>query len=156
MAKRILNLCCGEDAYGDARVDIVKTKSTTHVCDLNNKFPFEDKEFDEVYCRSGLEHIGNLKQFIEESMRVLKHSGKFWFRTDNASYAGFILRNHQNYMKEEKWNENDKHYYLFKPEHLFNLFGNDIILNYNGANKKLWFLPSKFKCMHIEIEGEKK
>ena len=149
----ILNIGCGEEFYGDVRVDFVKTGSTTIVADLNNKFPFKSNQFDEIYCRSVLEHIKNLGQFIEESMRVLKKDGKFYFRTDNASYIGFIMQNHQSYIANEKWSRDDKHYYLFKPEHMINLFGENAKINFACPSKKLFFLPKKYKCMHLEITG---
>lgn len=151
----IVNLGCGEEIFGDVRVDFVKTKTTTHVLDLNTFLPFKDGEFDEVYCKSVLEHIGNVKLFISESMRILKKNGRYWFRTDNANYLGFIFKNHQSYLKYENWSKNDKHYYLFKKEHLINLFGDKIKITYTYPSWKLFFLPKKYKCMHLEISGVK-
>lgn len=151
----IINLGCGEETYGDVRVDYVKTKSTTHICDFNNPLPFEDNSFDEIYCKNVLEHIGNLKLFIEESIRILKKDGKFWFRTDNATYVGFMFKNHQKYIENEEWSKEDKHFYLFKAEHLINFFGNNIEIKYSCPSKKLFFLPKKYKCMHIEACGKK-
>ena len=154
---KILNLGCGEETYGDVRVDFVKTKTTTHVCDLNKKLPFRNGEFSEVYCKSVLEHIGNVKQFVEECMRVLKKGGKFWFRTDSSIYIGFLFRNHQDYIKYNYTSKDDKHYYLFKKEHLINLFeGYDLDITYTCPNKRyLFWLPYKFKCCHIEASGIK-
>lgn len=157
MTFKILNLGCGEETYGDVRIDFVKTKTTTHVLDLENKLPFKNGEFDEVYCKSVLEHIGNLKSFISESLRVLKKGGKFWFRTDNASYIGFLIKNHQDYIRYDYVSDEDKHYYLFKEEHLKNFFESvsSRIISYTCPSKKLFFLNEKFKCMHIEISGIK-
>ena len=151
----IINIGCGEQEYGDERVDFVDTKTTTNVFDLNEKFPIDDHVFDEVYCNSVLEHIGNVKQFLEECMRILEPSGKFFFRTDNANYIGFQLQNHQSYIENEDWSKDDKHYYLFKPEHLINLFGDKIEITYSCPNNKLFFLPKKYKCMHLEVRGIK-
>ena len=82
---KVLNLGCGDKKdFGDIRVDFVKTDATTHVLDLNEKLPFKDESFDQIYCKSVLEHIGNLKLFVEEAMRVLKKGGVCWFRTDIA------------------------------------------------------------------------
>ena len=151
----IINLGCGEEIEGDIRVDFVKTKTTTHVFDLNEKFPFKDNQFDRIYCKNILEHIGNVKSFTEESIRILKKGGSFWFRTDNATYIGFILKNHQSYLQWEDWSKNDKHYYLFKKEHLINLFGEGVKITYTCPSWKLFFLPKKYKCMHLEISGIK-
>ena len=157
----ILNLGCGNQDYGDVRVDFVKTNATTHICNLNEKLPFNDENFDEVYCNSVLEHIGNVKQFVEESMRVLKVGGKFYFRTDSSTYLPFLIKGHQSYIegkcKYDYKSDEDKHYYLFKEEHLINFFKRfgDIKIGYACPSKKMPFFPMKFKCMHIEVNGIK-
>lgn len=159
MNKLILNLGCGNETYGDVRVDFYKSNTTTLVLNLNDKLPIASNVFDEVYSKSVLEHIGNVKQFVEESMRVLKKGGKFWFRTDNANYIGYQLKNHQSYLPCYNAVEDDKHYYLFKPEHLINFFekhSRDFKIKYTCPSKKLIFLPSKYSCMHLEITGTKK
>ena len=153
---KIINLGCGDENYGNVRVDFVKTNTTTHVLNLNKRFPFKDNEFDEVYSRSVLEHIKNIGIFVSEAMRILKKNGKLWIRTDNASYLPFHLRNHQGYI-EGTYNHHiseDKHFHLFKEEHLKNLIDKvkSIKINYTCPSKKLFFLPNKFKCMHIEME----
>jgi ubiquinone/menaquinone biosynthesis C-methylase UbiE len=152
---KVINLGCGNEIVGDVRVDRQKTETTTHVLDLNQLLPFNDNEFDMVYCRSTLEHVGNVKQFIDEAKRILKENGVYWFRTDNASYLPFHLRSHQDYLAFEDWTDSDKHYYLFKTEHLKNLFGENIEIRYTCPSKKLFFLPKKYKCMHIEVGGVK-
>ena len=155
----ILNLGCGGEDYGTERVDFVKTKTTTKVINLDEKLPYPDGFFDEVYCKSALEHIGNVKQFISEALRVLKKGGEFWFRTDNASYLPFLFKDHQSYIEGtyEHHTEEDRHLYLFKEEHLKNIFHEikDYKISFSCPSKKLFFLPAKFKCMHIEIEGVK-
>lgn len=156
--KKILSLGCGQDFYGTTRVDFVKTPATTHVCNLNEPLPFKDGEFDEVYCKSVLEHVGNVKLFISEAMRVLKEGGTFWFRTDNASYIPFLWNNHQDYIKYSHTCKEDRHYYLFKSEHLLNHFIDTkgiCTIIYSCPSSKLFFLPWKYKCMHIEIKGRK-
>jgi len=158
-SKKILNIGCGNETYGTERIDFVKTETTTQVCDLNNKLPFKDNSFDEIYCKSVLEHIRNLKTLIKECFRVLKKGGEIWFRTDNASYIGFLFKNHQDYIKYFDYaSKEDKHYFLFKEEHLRNLFScfRELEVEFTCPSRKLFFLPMKFKCMHIEIKGEKK
>lgn len=156
MNKKILNLGCGNEVYGTERVDFVKTEATTKVCDLNDKLPFKSGFFDEVYCNSVLEHIENVGGFIKEAMRVLKKGGKFFFRTDNARYIGFILRDHQDYIKYGYASNEDRHYYLFQEDHLKSLFrkGEDLEISFTCPSWKLFFLPKRFKCMHIEVRGE--
>jgi len=155
---KIINLGCGNEKYGDVRVDFVNTDATTHVLDLNKPLPFEDGEFDEVYCKSVLEHIGDLKSFIAECFRILKVGGKIWIRTDNASYLVFLFKDHQSYIKYEDYaSSDDKHYYLFKEEHLRNLFKQfkDLKINFSCPNNKLFFFCEKLKSMHIELEAVK-
>lgn len=156
----ILNLGCGDETYGDVRVDFVKTATTTMVLDLNKPLPFEDESFDEVYSRSVLEHIKNVGVFTSEMLRVLKPKGKLWLRTDNANYLAFYFKSHQSFIENTYKHHTieDRHYYLFKKEHLINLFGLKLIgydIKYTCPNKKLFFLPQKLKCMHLEIEGLK-
>lgn len=155
--KNILNIGCGEEIFGTHRVDFVKTKATTHVADLEESLPFKDEFFDEIYCKSVLEHVRNLKTMVGESYRVLKKGGKIWFRTDNASYVGFLFRNHQDYINYPHASSDDKHYFLFKEEHLRNLFKEFKIdkVYFTTPSKKLFFLPNKFKCIHIEIKASK-
>jgi len=156
----ILNLGCGQEEYGDVRVDFVKTPTTTHVWDLNLGLPFQKAMFTEVYSKSVLEHIKNLDNFVREIRRVLRLEGKFWIRTDNASYLPFLFRNHQDCIEGtyEHHTSDDMHYHLFKEEHLRNLFRDfkDLEIEYTCPNKKLFFLPKKFKCMYIEIKGGKR
>lgn len=45
--------------------------------DLEKRFPFKDREFDNVFCFNLLEHIYNYKNVIKESFRVLKNNGRF-------------------------------------------------------------------------------
>ena len=73
---KILNLGCGNETYGDVRVDISQTPATTLLFDMNNKFPLKSNSFDEVYCKSTLEHIKNLGVFVDECYRVLRKNGK--------------------------------------------------------------------------------
>lgn len=156
--KIVLNLGCGNQMYGTDRADIVWTETANMVFDFNKKFPLKSNYYDEVYSNSVLEHIKNLDNFIREIKRVLKKGGKLFIRTDNASYLPFLFKNHQDYISYDwDWNPTDKHYYLFKEEHLRNLFSEfkDLKISYSCPSKKLFFLPKKFKCMHIELRCEK-
>jgi predicted SAM-dependent methyltransferase len=155
----ILNLGCGTEIYGDVRVDFLDTGTTTHIQDLNQTFQFESNSFDKVYSNSVLEHIRNCGNFVDEIHRVLKKGGKFFIRTDNANYFGFLLKNHQSYIENtyKHHTEDDLHYYLFKEEHLRNLFKKfkDLKITLTCSSRKLFWLPNKLSCMHIEIRGIK-
>jgi len=175
--KRILNLGCGNDNYGTHRIDIFKTSATTEIGDLNKKLPYPGNYFDEVYCKSVLEHIKNLGNFSDEVYRVLKKGGKLRLRTDNA---GFLLvhlsKNHEHNKAYERLFEfnpfghkqkdksiEDHHYALFVPSHLRHLFGkfrnHRFSYFYGGSNKLKRFiykiLPKHTGACHIEMTAYK-
>jgi len=177
MEKRILNLGCGNDSYGTHRIDQFKTSSTTEVADLNSRLPYPDNYFDEIYCKSVLEHIKNLGIFSNECYRVLKKGGKIWLRTD---HAGFILsylwkRHEHNKAYERLFEKNpfghkqkegeveDHHYALFVASHLKYLFAKFKGHKFNyfyGASNKLKVLiyklmPSHTGACHIEMTAYK-
>lgn len=160
---RTINLGCGNDSYGDVRVDVVKTKTTTHVFDLNQKFPFKSEEFDVIYCREVLEHIMNLQTFISECYRILKPNGRIELRTDNASYLFFHIKLGGEY--GHPWKSNggsDGHYHLFRKEHLERLFKDftnvKISYRYGGRN---WLMNYCLRCLGelgsigFDLEAEK-
>lgn len=160
--KRILNLGCGNDTYGTDRVDFVKTSATTQVYDLEKKLPFSDETFDEVYCKSVLEHIRNLKTFIEEIYRVLKTGGRIYIRTDHSGYLPahlFSKHEHNKCLHYRYQDSEDKHYHHFVESHLKYLFRKfkieKIVSIYGGGNNlkralaKL--LPKKLGVVHLDL-----
>lgn len=167
---RILNLGCGNDMYGTHRIDFYKTDATTEVSDLNQRFPYEDNFFDEIYCKSVLEHIRNLAVFTDECYRVLKSGGKLWLRTDHAGFILIYLSNKHEHNKslDEVYNKKafghdqgeDHHYHLFTESHLKHLFNKfkDHTFNYfYGASSELkkWvyvMMPKNTGACHIEME----
>jgi len=124
--KRILNLGCGNETYGTHRVDIVPTKTTTHVFDVEKGIPFPDEFFDEVYERNLFEHLKNPHFHVQEVYRVLKKGGRVVLITDNASCLRYyLLGTHTGgYMGHRHLltRTGDKHYAIFTKEHLKNHF----------------------------------
>lgn len=122
--KRILNLGCGNEMYGTHRVDIVPTKATTHVFDVENGLPFPDEYFDEVYERNLFEHLKNPQFHLREVYRVLRKGGRLVLITDNASCLRFyLLGTHTGgYMGHRHLftRTGDKHYAIYTKEHLKN------------------------------------
>ncbi len=175
--RKILNLGCGNDFYGTHRLDMFETPSTTDVSDLNQNFPYPDNYFDEIYCKSVLEHIKNLGNFSNECYRVLKKGGKLWLRTDHAGFIlAYLLRRHEpnqgleiQYLaggfghQKKKGMIEDHHYALFVESHLKYLFGNlknhQFGYIYGGSNpiEKFIFriMPKKIGACHIEMEARK-
>lgn len=121
---RILNLGCGNDSYGTHRVDIHKTKTTTHIFDIEKGLKeFPSEFFDEVYEKNLLEHLRNVGFHFEEIYRVLKSGGKLTLITDYAGcsrYYHFPKTHEGRYEQKHKSNPNDHHYSVFSKQHIRN------------------------------------
>ena len=115
---RILNLGCGDDLYGTDRIDIVPTKATTLVHDLELGIPFPNETFDEVFSKNNLEHVRNVGLYLQEIKRVLKPQGMLILITDNALSLHWVLGSHSG--GYDKHAGKDRHYALFTMEHLKN------------------------------------
>lgn len=167
---RILNLGCGNDMYGTDRIDFVKTEATTKVFNLDtdyNVFPTSwAGQFDEVYCKSVIEHIKNLRVFVDLIYWSLKKGGRFYVLTDYAGYLPMYLfksHEHNRLMKYDYQSSEDHHYHLFVESHLRFLFKDfkDLKVSYilggrSRFNKFLLsLLPSHMGCLHIVIEGKR-
>lgn len=122
--KLVLNLGCGEQTYGDVRVDIYRGKANL-LADVEKSLPFKNDVFDEVYSRHFFEHLKNPSIGLSEMVRVLKSGGRLVLITDNAAYIPFHL--HPRFGSGfHSWNGYrgvspiDKHFSLYTPEHLKN------------------------------------
>lgn len=115
----ILNIGCGEDRFGDVRLDLAPTSSTTIVADAQS-LPFRDSVFERTYERNLLEHLPNPGKHLSEVNRVMKPGGLLNLVTDNAACLKYyILGTHTGgYRKREG---KDRHYALFTAEHVRNL-----------------------------------
>jgi SAM-dependent methyltransferase len=169
--RKIINLGCGNSFIGTHRVDFYKTDTTTHICDLNIALPFPDAYFDEIYCRSVLEHIKNLGIFADECHRILKKGGKLWLRTDHAGFLlAHIWERHEfnrgldiQYSSGEGFGHEqgkDHHYAVFVPSHLKYLFSkfkdHKFEYIYGGSNSLKNFIykylfPLNTGACHIEM-----
>lgn len=89
MAKPTLNLGCGTDKWGDVRVDIVKTKTTTMLLDFDKEdLPFPDKSFSECRLFHVLEHSKNPQRLLNESLRVSDRvHARFPYRWDRIPFV---------------------------------------------------------------------
>lgn len=129
MSKKILNIGCGNDTYGSWFVDLYPSRPNVIKCNVDEeKLPFPENFFDEVYSRNLLEHLKNPGVVIKEMKRVLKKGGKLIIITDNAGYlfhhvdlSHFSNSKACHQEKTEYTMEKhplDKHYSLFTPLHL--------------------------------------
>jgi len=124
MNKRILNIGCGNDSYGTDFVDLYPSRPDVKRCDIDNdKLPYRNNIFHEVYSKCLLEHLKNPGRALNEIVRVLKPNGKIVIITDNAGWWGFHTPlssiHYGGYEKNSKVKE-DRHYSLFTTWHLVN------------------------------------
>ena len=96
--EKVLDLGCGYGYYTDyfrsiggevtgvdgapAMIDIAKEKypdSAFAVVDITGKLPFENDEFDIVFCNQVLMDIDQVESVLEECRRVLKPGGIFYY-----------------------------------------------------------------------------
>lgn len=119
----ILNLGCGDDDYGDVRVDRYVSRTTTHVTDVEEGLPEEwSDKFDEVYSKCLLEHCKNPSFVIHEMKRVCKPNGKIVLITDNAAHWRFYHLSKLHLGGYHGRGAMDRHYCVFTKEHLRNHF----------------------------------
>jgi predicted SAM-dependent methyltransferase len=125
-SKRILNIGAGNMEYGTDRIDILPSKYTTLVCDVEKGLPYESEIFDEIFTQNLFEHLRNPGFFLEECYRVLKIGGKLTLITDYAGCSRYywgVTGTHEG-RYEEKHDSRDKHYSIFTRSHLRNHFEN--------------------------------
>ncbi len=69
-----LNIGCGREIKeGYVNLDRVELDGVDVVHDLEKfPYPFDDNEFDEIYCKHVLEHIENFMEIMEELYRISK------------------------------------------------------------------------------------
>lgn len=125
----ILNVGAGNMEYGDVRIDIFRGEHV-EVLSSGDQLPFRDASFHEVYSRCVLEHLPNALAAIMEQARVCTDGGTIDLVTDNASFWGYhVFGQHTEplFARDgfEVWrgsHGSDRHYALYTPEHLRNLF----------------------------------
>ncbi len=78
----MLNVGCGQSFEGTDRIDFMKTPATTKIGDIEEGLPYEDNLFDKILCYRVLEHLRDLKSFMEECYRILKKGGEMHLQTD--------------------------------------------------------------------------
>jgi SAM-dependent methyltransferase len=120
---KILNLGCGRDDFGTHFVDLYSSRPEVIQLKIDEqKLPFPDNYFDEVYSRNVLEHVKNVGFVLSEIKRVLKPKGKLVLITDNASYYLFHMWKpySAHYYNYDAYGVEDKHFSLFTTKHIEN------------------------------------
>lgn len=118
-----LNLGCGAQTYGDVRVDMYRSPSTTLLAHVDHRLPFKDDSFDEVYSRCVFEHLRNPFAALAEMKRVCKKQGRIVVITDNAGYPPYYVGEFcgAHVGRYAASGPEDRHYAVFTREHLRNL-----------------------------------
>lgn len=131
-----LNVGCGDDPYGDVRIDIFRTKTANIIASCEYYLPFKPAIFDTVFSRNLFEHLKNQNFGLSEMKRITKPDGTICLITDNASYWRFHFPkktrigwrhggefDHRGIISAQDAREltpKDRHYALFQLEHLLN------------------------------------
>jgi len=122
--KKVLNVGAGESNYGTHFIDLYPASGRVMKCNVDeDKFPFRDNYFDEIYAECIFEHLKNPSHFLKESHRVPKKNGRIVIITDNAGLFGWQGKIHHGKYEENrsaKGMENDRHFALFTAHHLNN------------------------------------
>jgi len=115
-----LNFGCGRDIKLDyINADIVKFDGVDIAFDFNSfPYPFNDNEFDEVYCDNVLEHLEDVKAVIDELYRISKNNCIIHIIVPYYNcYGAYNDVTHKHYFShmsfEPFYNENYKYYYYF-------------------------------------------
>jgi hypothetical protein len=82
-----INIGCGNDSWGDIRIDIHRTRTTNIVASAED-LPFRDDSFGETRMWHVLEHSKNPQLALSEALRVSKHvHAKFPYKYDRVPFV---------------------------------------------------------------------
>jgi len=120
------NIGCGQDYWGDIRIDKNPTIASNLQYDLEAGIPLDSESVDEIRLWAMLEHTPNPGKLLSECHRVLKKGGKIDLLTDYAGFIGqYLFHNMEHnkrlknyYLNHNELFENDGHYALYIPSHL--------------------------------------
>ena len=103
-----VDLCCGsKKPEGFIGVDIVDCPGVDIVCDLSDKFPFEDNYVDYLRAHDAIEHLPDKIRTMNEICRVCKNGATVDIKVPSTDGRGaFQDPSHVSY-----WNINSFYYY---------------------------------------------
>lgn len=88
---------------GWINVDIIDDRKVDLICDFEkDKLPFKDDQVDEIFCSHCLEHIENVRWFLNECHRILKKDGFVEFVVPYGLWSGACKPVHKQ-MITESW-----------------------------------------------------
>lgn len=125
--KKILNVGCGIDDYGTHFVDLFPQRKNVIKCNLDNqKLPFPNNFFDEVYSKNLFEHLTNLGFAIGRTHLGGYEKAKLWSKSrisEDRHYELFTDWHLQNYAKKAGFRNTITEYLLEEAENQNNLIG---------------------------------
>lgn len=145
-----LNLGCGINIKeGYINVDITKFNGVDKTFDFDAfPYPFEDSEFDEIYCDNVLEHLKNIPLVMKEFHRITKSEGVIKIIVPYYNcYGAYNDITHKHYFShlafEPFYKKNSRGNYFIKKE--FNLRKLKLIPTRFGKLFFIWFHKKTFK-----------
>ena len=135
-----LDLACGNaKRKGFLGVDLIKTDKTDIVHDLNKyPYPFENNSIYEIHCSHFVEHVADLRRFMEECYRILMNQSIITILAPYYTSVRAIQDfNHIRFISEFTFN-------YFNKEWLkaANIDHYDIKCNFSIESMKYFFDPS--------------
>jgi predicted SAM-dependent methyltransferase len=97
----VIELGGGDKPYFRPNLDVREGTTVDIVADFNKRLPVDDSSYDGVFSCYCIEHISwrNVRQFLNEVLRILKHNGKAVFITANTK------RQMEWVLAQEEWND---------------------------------------------------
>lgn len=93
-----LHLGCGRKyREGWINADVNRNVKADYYFDMNDKFPFEDNYFDEIYMDSVLEHSNDIVKVLKELYRVCKPNARMEIWAPHYSATGAMKILFHNY-----------------------------------------------------------
>ncbi|MCX6776235.1 MAG: methyltransferase domain-containing protein [Candidatus Micrarchaeota archaeon] len=127
---KTLDLGCGNDKLsGAVGVDIDPNSKADILHDLNvMPYPFENNEFDYVRMKHSLEHLRDIKEVLNEVIRITKPKGKILLQYPHfSSESAYTNYDHKHYLGLSSF-MNFPHLKLLRKE-----------LHWSPSNKRWWY-----------------
>jgi|SRR6266571_5705627 len=96
--KPTINIGCGNDSWGDVRIDVQQTKSANLIMNFDSceRLPFSDKEFSQCRLFQVLEHSRNPQHLLSEAIRISDVVlAKFPYKYDRVPFVLSMLTSFQ-------------------------------------------------------------
>ena len=114
--------------YKTISIDKEKKYDKCILVDINQGLPFNNNEFDLIWCSEVIEHLENPRKTIQEFFRVLKTGGRLIITTPNSYFWLYPVLKIFNYSPSDVQNKDHKHF--FSIHDIRNILPDALILGY--------------------------